>query len=77
MPLEIFPVLVGRHTIPESANDAVVLPSFEEVKSDKKLFAAAFKRFYLEQDSFRGCRLIQDQGAWHVVQNRPAEPCFD
>lgn len=59
---------------PECANDAVVLPSFEEVKSDKKLFAAAFKRFYLEQDSFRGCRLIQDQGAWHVVQNRPARP---
>ena len=59
---------------PESAADAIVLPSYEEVKADKSAFASAFKRFYLEQDSFRGNRLIQDQGAWHVVHNRPARP---
>ncbi len=59
---------------PEKAADAVVLPSFEEVRSDKKMFAQAFKKFYLEQDHIRGNRLIQDQGAWHVVQNRPSRP---
>lgn len=59
---------------PSNAADAVVLPSFEEVRADKKVFAKAFKTFYLEQNHARGNRLIQDQGAWHVVQNRPARP---
>ncbi|MCE5201925.1 MAG: YgiQ family radical SAM protein [Synergistaceae bacterium] len=59
---------------PETANDAVVLPSYDDVKSDKRKFASAFKRYYIEQDSFRGNRLIQDQGPWHVVQNIPSRP---
>lgn len=59
---------------PGNAADAVLLPSFEEVRSDKKVFAQAFKKFYLEQNHSRGNRLIQDQGAWNVVQNRPARP---
>jgi len=59
---------------PANAADAVVLPSFEEVRSDKKIFAQAFKKFYLEQNHSRGSRLIQDQGAWNIVQNRPARP---
>ncbi len=58
----------------ENANDAVVLPSYDEVVADKKVFAEAFRKFYLEQNSFSGKRLIQDQGAWHVVQNKPASP---
>ena len=56
------------------ANDAVKLPSFDEVRTDKKKFAEAFAAYYAEQDAIRGRRLIQDQGAWHVVQNRPARP---
>jgi len=59
---------------PTNAADAVVLPSFEEVRSDKKVFAQAFKKFYLEQNHSRGSRLMQDQGAWNIVQNRPARP---
>lgn len=59
---------------PALANDAVVLESFAEVSSDKEKFALAFKKYYDEQDPVRGKRLIQDQGAWHVVQNRPARP---
>ena len=59
---------------PGNAADAVLLPSFEEVRSDKKVFAQAFKKFYLEQNHSRGNRLIQDQGAWNIVQNRPARP---
>lgn len=57
-----------------NAADAVILPSFDEVRSDKKVFAQAFKKFYLEQNHSRGSRLIQDQGAWNIVQNRPARP---
>ena len=59
---------------PENAADALVLASFEEVKSDKKVFAQSFKKFYLEQNHVRGSRIIQDQGAWHVVQNKPSRP---
>ena len=59
---------------PSNAADALVLPSYEEVRADKKVFAKAFKTFYIEQNHARGSRLIQDQGAWHVVQNRPARP---
>ena len=57
-----------------AANDAVALGSFAEVSADKAKFAASFKLFYDENDGIRGKRLIQDQGAWHVVQNRPARP---
>ena len=56
------------------ANDAVTLPSFDEVCADRKKFAEAFAAYYAEQDALRGKRLIQDQGAWRVVQNRPARP---
>ena len=59
---------------PAAANDAVALGSFAEVSADKAKFAASFKLLYDENDGIRGKRLIQDQGAWHVVQNRPARP---
>ena len=59
---------------PKRAADAVQLPSFEEASQDKSKFAEAFMLYYLEQDAIRGRRLIQDQGAWQVVQNRPARP---
>lgn len=58
----------------DSARDAVVLPSFDEVRADKAKFAEAFRLYYLEQDAIRGKRLLQDQGAWLIVQNRPARP---
>lgn len=57
-----------------AAKDAVPLPSFGEVSSDKTKFAEAFRLSYGENDALRGKRLIQDQGAWLVVQNRPARP---
>ena len=58
----------------DAAKDAVLLPSFEEVSSDKRKFAAAFRLAYDENDALRGKRVIQDQGAWFVVQNRPMRP---
>ena len=57
-----------------AAKDAVTLPSFNEVCADKAKFSEAFKLFYDENDALRGKRVIQDQGAWHVVQNRPSRP---
>lgn len=50
------------------------LPSFEEVQASKKAFAEAFKIEYLEQDPIRGRRLAQQNDAYCVVQNPPAQP---
>lgn len=60
--------------VPADVPEAVILPSFEEVKKDKRTFAEAFALYYREQNHKRGKTLIQDQGAWHVVQNPPARP---
>lgn len=59
---------------PSDAPDALRLPSFEAVASDKRAFAEAFRLYYNEQNFASGKQLIQDQGAWHVVQNPPARP---
>jgi uncharacterized radical SAM protein YgiQ len=56
------------------AADAVELPSFEAVSSDKRVFADAFRTFYLEQNFASGRRLAQDQGPWIVVHNPPPPP---
>ena len=54
--------------------DYLRLPSFDEVRVDKKAFAEAFKLEYLEQDAIRGRRLVQQNGEACVVQNPPALP---
>ncbi len=53
---------------------SVFLPSFNHVSSDREAFAEAFRLQYLEQDPFSGRPVVQDQGAWHVVQNPPSLP---
>jgi len=53
---------------------SAVLPSFADVSNDREAFAKAFRLQYLEQDPFRGRHVVQDQGAWHVVQNPPSPP---
>lgn len=58
----------------KAIQDVLKLPSFEEVTLDKRVFAEAFKIYYQEQNFAGGKRLIQNQGAWHVVQNLPARP---
>ncbi|MEX5284436.1 YgiQ family radical SAM protein [Selenomonas sputigena] len=54
--------------------DYIELPSYEKITRNKPLFAKAFRMEYLEQDSFRGRRLIQQNGAVCIVQNPPAAP---
>lgn len=56
------------------ASDASLLPSFDEVRGDRRLFAEAYNTFYNEQNFASGKRLIQDQGSWLLVQNPPAPP---
>lgn len=51
----------------------ILLPSYEEVKNDKFLYAKATKIQYEEQDSVRGKCLVQKHGDRYLVQNRPAK----
>jgi len=59
---------------PDELWDYKEIPSYEAVAADKKMFAAAFKEQYLEQDPIRGKTLVQRHQDKYVVQNRPAMP---
>jgi len=54
--------------------DSIILPSFEEIKTDKIKYAEAFKIFYLENDPLRGRKLAQLHGNQWVIQNPPQFP---
>ena len=54
--------------------DGVVLPSYDDVCSDKTLYAKATKTQYDEQDHVRGKPLIQLDSSRYVVQNPPSKP---
>lgn len=53
---------------------AVMCPSYEEVRDDKKAFAEAFKIQYEEQDPYYGRTIIQPSESRFVVQTPPALP---
>ncbi len=53
---------------------SLILPSYEEVSSDKKAYARASMMEYEEQDPLRGHVLCQAHGDIFVVQNIPAMP---
>jgi uncharacterized radical SAM protein YgiQ len=57
-----------------SLYDYQLLPSYKEVKSNKKQYAYAYKIEYLEQDPIRGQQLVQQHGNRYLVQNPPVEP---
>ena len=55
-------------------NDAIELPSYEEISMDKKKFAEAVKMQLLLTDPFRSVKLCQKQDTRYVVQNPPELP---
>lgn len=55
-------------------DDCIVIPSFSEVSSDKRLYAEAFRLHYNEQDPFSGRTVVQPHPKTVIVQNRPAMP---
>ena len=61
------------HT-PVCAYDAVEVPSFEAVRSDKRDYAVATKVEYEEHDAVRGKGIIQPHGEGFVIVNPPAMP---
>lgn len=56
-----------------SIKNAVTVPSFEEVSTDKKAYGNAYKLEYYEQDSINGRTIIQKYGDRYLVQNPPQE----
>jgi uncharacterized radical SAM protein YgiQ len=55
----------------EGFEDAVMLPSYEEVSADKDQFNEAFKRAYFEADPVRGRPVVQKYGDRFVIQEPP------
>jgi len=54
--------------------DTVVLPSYEEVSTDKRAFAAMTRMIYRETNPHNARRLVQRHGREAVVVNPPAWP---
>lgn len=54
--------------------EQVHIASHEQLLTDKKLFAKAYKMQYDEQDPIRGRMVIQRTADCYVVQNPPAQP---
>lgn len=59
---------------PAEVQNAIVLPSYTEVASDKRTYAEAFKTQFEEQDAIRGKRLVQPHEKGCLVQNPPQPP---
>jgi len=59
----------------DSVYDAAVLPSFGQMKEDKRLYARSFYTQYCNTDPFSGKRLVEPySGHLYVVQNPPSLP---
>ena len=61
-------------SLDEIYGDYVVVPSMEEVSTDKRKYAEAFKIQSEEQDPFRGKIIVQQHGVKYLVQNKPEKP---
>ena len=58
----------------EPPENALLLPSFEEVCEDKKAYAKSVGVHYEEQNPFREYPLAQQHGKKYVIENPPADP---
>ena len=59
----------------ERIYDAVTLPDYEEIKTDKRRYAESFGIQYKNTDAFSGKRLCEPYGGHvFVVQNPPSKP---
>ena len=54
--------------------DCIMLPSYESMAGDKRLYAESFYTQYCNTDPFSGKRLAEPYGSVWVVQNPPSRP---
>lgn len=58
-----------------ASEDALQLPSFDQIRLDKKAYAKSFYMQYCNTDPFSGKRLYETyKGGVYVVQNPPSKP---
>jgi len=66
---------VYRHKSDEPIYDALYLPDFNEISTDKEAYAKSFYTQYCNTDPFSGKRLVEKyKDKLYVVQNPPAMP---
>ncbi|MCR5469242.1 MAG: YgiQ family radical SAM protein [Lachnospiraceae bacterium] len=58
----------------ESIYDAIMLPSYEELKEDKLEYAKSFNIQYENTDPFTAKRMVEPYKDFYVVQNPPSKP---
>lgn len=52
----------------------MMLPSYEEIKEDKKQYAKSFGIQYLNTDHYQAKTLVEPYQGFYIVQNRPNRP---
>lgn len=55
-------------------NDYIMLPHFNEISTDKMIYAKGFNIQYENTDHFNAKMLVEPYDGWYVVQNRPNRP---
>ncbi len=63
-----------RKVSEEKKTDSIYLPSFDEILTDKKLYAKSFRLQYENTDSIIASELIENYGVWDIVQTPPSKP---
>ena len=64
----------GTAYLTKTPPEGFSLPSFEQVRDDKRAYARAAMTEYEEHDPVRGKTLLQAHGLWTLVVNPPAMP---
>lgn len=59
---------------PHLKEEYTILPSYQEVKGDKKKFISMFHAFYINNDPLTAKGLCQQQDSRYLIQNPPAYP---
>ncbi len=59
---------------PHPKEEYTILPSYQEIKEDKKKFTSMFHTFYVNNDPLTARGLCQQQDNRYLIQNPPAYP---
>ncbi len=63
-----------RKSVITEDSRTILLPSFEEILADRKLYADSFRIQYENTDSIIASILVENYGIWDIVQTPPAKP---
>ncbi len=55
-------------------SDHIMLPSYDEICSSKKMYAKSFGIQYLNTDHYNAKTLVEPYNGYYIVQNRPNRP---